>query len=160
MLIVAAAALLLMGCSSPAAESAIPAILHNDSAPDPAVSPADQVGALSEPQDDEDQLPAAFYAEGTVPVTEDSIRLLADYDGVRYYVGLKAEPDDVCLMAYKSDSLWGTFCSDSLPFEIGMMGGTVRAQLIIPGGTPLMDAYESPTSQEWHLVTENLVVEK
>jgi hypothetical protein len=36
-----------------------------------------------------------------VPVAEDSIRLLADYDGVRYYVGLRTEPDDICLMAYE-----------------------------------------------------------
>lgn len=154
-----ATALLLVGCSGPAAESGIPTILHNDSAPQSEIFPADQIPALFEPQDDEDHLPAAFSENGPVPVTEDSIRLLADYDGVRYFVGLSTKPEDVCLMVYRPDGLWGTYCSGSLPFEIGM-GDTVRAQLIIPGGAPLMGADESPPSAEWHLATENLIIEK
>jgi hypothetical protein len=157
----ATTALLLVGCSGPTAQSGIPTVLHNDHAPDRSAFVTDQIEALSQPRSEKDQLPGAFATNGTVPVIENSIRFLADHDEVRYYVGLGTDPDaDICLLVYRSDDLWGAYCSDSLPFEASMAGGTIRAQLIDPGGTPVMGDAGTPLSEDWHQVTENLIVEK
>lgn len=159
LLSVAASTLLLVGCSGPAAESSNPITELSTPTPGPSAPVADQIKVLSEPRSAEDQLPAVFIANENLPLIEDSARLLADYDGVRYYVGRGTNPYDVCLMVYGSPELFHGMCTGGLPFESEAMG-LGRAQLIASGGVPLPRPDETQSSGEWVPVTENLIVMK
>lgn len=158
-LTVAATVMLLAGCSNAPEHAGIPTIEHNDAMPGSRTPAADQIPVLSEGWSEQDALPAAVREDHALPWIQDSVRLLADYDGVRYYVGRGTKLDDICLMAFKSEDVWHGMCTSSLPFESEAQG-LGRTQLIPAGGTPLRHDDEATTSPDWVQVTDNLVVLK
>lgn len=156
---IAAIAFLVVGCRGPASESTIPAPKQSTTTPQPSASAADEIAVLSEARSEEDQLPSVFIGNESLPLIEDSARLLADYDGVQYYVGRGTNPDDVCLMVYGSAELFHGMCTSSLPFA-SEAHGLGRTQLIGAGGTPLRLHDETSPPEAWVQVTDNLVVLK
>ena len=157
-LIIGAIAFLLVGCNGPTAGSSIPIPEPSARTPDAGSSAPDQIAALSEPRSEKDHLPAVFL-DGTLPLIGDSARLLADHDGVRYYVGRGTNPDDVCLMVYGSPESFHSMCTSSLPFQSEALG-LGRTQLVGPDRTPLRLPDETAPSDGWLMIADNLIIMK
>lgn len=76
---------------------------------------------MARAQESTDALPSVLTDAGVV--TESSIRLIQEHDGVNYYVGQSSSnKDDVCFFMYQSDKAWASGCSSALPIEVGFDG--------------------------------------
>lgn len=129
----------------------------------PPVDPRERLSLLNEPRDADDEPPAEFLrgnASVSESLVESTVHLVAEWDGVHFWVGLDRENYACLLMAAPEDlSKWMMTCGGM--GDEGIMGsGAVGEQYVEARLLP--DGYVRDPDElaEWYFVTPNLAVKR
>ncbi len=105
------------------------------------------ISLFSEPQDEDDLVPAAILYDTINP---DSVRHLADTDGWRYFAAFSQ--DGYCVIVIEiATAASSSGCSSILPAHVGGLGPSVQ---LVP------DDYSAHDADGWEILTPNLLIQR